>query len=67
MISVDPLDDNKGFASQQHADFPLLSDPAKPIFYTLPASRAPDLIEMGLVSRGGGSAPRKRSGNSIPH
>jgi peroxiredoxin Q/BCP len=29
MISVDPLDDNKGFAGQQHADFPLLSDPAK--------------------------------------
>jgi peroxiredoxin Q/BCP len=29
MISVDPLDDNKGFADQQHADFPLLSDPTK--------------------------------------
>ncbi len=29
MISVDPLDDNKGFAEQQHADFPLLSDPSK--------------------------------------
>jgi thioredoxin-dependent peroxiredoxin len=29
MASVDPLADNKGFAEQQHADFPLLSDPTK--------------------------------------
>jgi thioredoxin-dependent peroxiredoxin len=29
MISVDRLADNKGFAAQQHADFPLLSDPTK--------------------------------------
>ena len=29
MISVDTLDDNKGFADQQHADFPLLADPSK--------------------------------------
>jgi peroxiredoxin Q/BCP len=29
MISVDTLVDNKGFAEQQHADFPLLSDPTK--------------------------------------
>jgi peroxiredoxin Q/BCP len=29
MVSVDPLDENKGFAEQQHADFPLLSDPTK--------------------------------------
>ena len=29
MISVDPLVDNTGFAEQQHADFPLLSDPTK--------------------------------------
>jgi peroxiredoxin Q/BCP len=29
MISVDPLDKNKGFAEQEHADFPLLSDPTK--------------------------------------
>jgi peroxiredoxin Q/BCP len=29
MISVDPLDENKGFAEQQHADFPLLSDPTR--------------------------------------
>jgi peroxiredoxin Q/BCP len=27
MISVDPLDENKGFAEQQGARFPLLSDP----------------------------------------
>ena len=29
MISVDPLEDNVGFAEQQKADFPLLSDPTK--------------------------------------
>ena len=29
MASVDALADNKGFAAQQHADFPLLSDPTK--------------------------------------
>jgi thioredoxin-dependent peroxiredoxin len=27
MISVDPLEQNQGFAAQHHADFPLLSDP----------------------------------------
>jgi peroxiredoxin Q/BCP len=29
MASVDPLEDNKGFAEQEKADFPLLSDPTK--------------------------------------
>jgi peroxiredoxin Q/BCP len=29
MASVDTLEDNKGFAEQQKADFPLLSDPTK--------------------------------------
>jgi peroxiredoxin Q/BCP len=29
MASVDPVADNKGFAEQQKADFPLLSDPTK--------------------------------------
>lgn len=29
MASVDPVDDNTGFARQQKADFPLLSDPTK--------------------------------------
>ena len=29
MISVDALEDNKGFAEQQHADFPLLADPTR--------------------------------------
>ena len=29
MASVDPLAENKGFAEQQKADFPLLSDPEK--------------------------------------
>lgn len=29
MASVDALDDNKGFAAEQHADFPLLADPTK--------------------------------------
>ncbi len=29
MASVDPIDKNKGFAAEQKADFPLLSDPTK--------------------------------------
>jgi len=29
MASVDPIDKNKGFAEEQKADFPLLSDPTK--------------------------------------
>ena len=29
MASVDPLEDNKGFAAKHNADFPLLSDPDK--------------------------------------
>lgn len=29
MASVDPIEDNVGFAEQQNADFPLLSDPSK--------------------------------------
>jgi thioredoxin-dependent peroxiredoxin len=29
MASVDPLDKNRGFAAEQNADFPLLSDPDK--------------------------------------
>jgi peroxiredoxin Q/BCP len=29
MASVDPVADNKGFAEQEKADFPLLSDPGK--------------------------------------
>jgi thioredoxin-dependent peroxiredoxin len=29
MASVDPVSDNKGFAEQEKADFPLLSDPGK--------------------------------------
>lgn len=29
MASVDPIEDNKGFAEEQKADFPLLSDPTK--------------------------------------
>lgn len=29
MASVDPIEDNIGFAKQQKADFPLLSDPSK--------------------------------------
>jgi peroxiredoxin Q/BCP len=29
MASVDPLEDNKGFAEKEGADFPLLSDPTK--------------------------------------
>jgi peroxiredoxin Q/BCP len=29
MVSVDPIEDNIGFAAEQKADFPLLSDPSK--------------------------------------
>ena len=29
MASVDPIEDNKGFAAKHEADFPLLSDPEK--------------------------------------
>lgn len=29
MASVDPIEDNKGFAEENQADFPLLSDPTK--------------------------------------
>ena len=29
MASVDPIEDNTGFAAEQKADFPLLSDPSK--------------------------------------
>jgi peroxiredoxin Q/BCP len=29
MASVDPMEDNKGFAEKEKADFPLLSDPTK--------------------------------------
>jgi thioredoxin-dependent peroxiredoxin len=29
MISVDTPEDNKRFAEQEHADFPMLSDPSK--------------------------------------
>ena len=29
MVSVDTLEDNKGFAEKEKADFPLLSDPTK--------------------------------------
>jgi len=31
MVSVDPLEDNKGFAEATQADFPLLSDPDKSV------------------------------------
>jgi len=29
MASVDPIEDNKGFAVENNADFPMLSDPGK--------------------------------------
>jgi peroxiredoxin Q/BCP len=46
MASVDPLEDNKGFAAQEHADFPLLSDPNKE------AARAYGVLnESGMANR----------------
>ncbi|MDH5737250.1 MAG: peroxiredoxin [Gammaproteobacteria bacterium] len=46
MISVDPIEDNKGFADQQNADFPLLSDPTKET-----ASAYGVLMEKGYAAR----------------
>jgi thioredoxin-dependent peroxiredoxin len=31
MASTDPLEDNSGFATKEHADFPILSDPTKEV------------------------------------
>jgi thioredoxin-dependent peroxiredoxin len=31
MASVDPIEQNKGFAAEHNADFPMLSDPAKEV------------------------------------
>jgi thioredoxin-dependent peroxiredoxin len=31
MVSVDTPEDNKAFAEKEHADFPMLSDPAKTV------------------------------------
>jgi peroxiredoxin Q/BCP len=46
MASVDPLDKNKGFADEQKADFPLLSDPTKD------TARAYGVLNMmGVASR----------------
>jgi len=46
MASVDPLDDNKGFAEESKADFPLLSDPTKE------AAKAYGVLNfMGVASR----------------
>jgi peroxiredoxin Q/BCP len=40
MASVDPLEDNVGFAKETKADFPLLSDPSKKV------ARAYDVLHM---------------------
>ena len=46
MASVDPLTENIGFARQQRADFPLLSDPAKEV-----AAAYGVLVEAGYAAR----------------
>ena len=46
MASVDPIDKNKGFAAEQKADFPLLSDPTKET-----AKAYGVLNAMGIASR----------------
>ncbi len=46
MASVDALEDNKGFAAQEHADFPLLSDPTKEV-----AAAYGVLGESGMANR----------------
>lgn len=43
MASVDTAEDNKGFAEKEHADYPILSDPAKTAaaaYGVIPAGRA---------------------------
>ena len=46
MASVDPVEQNKGFAEQQKADFPLLSDPTKKV-----AERYGVLAPLGYAKR----------------
>jgi peroxiredoxin Q/BCP len=46
MASVDPPEDNKGFAAQEKADFPLLSDPSKEV-----ATKYGVLSEKGYANR----------------
>ena len=46
MASVDPIEDNTGFAAQQEADFPLLSDPSKAV-----AASYGVLNDRGVASR----------------
>src|SRR4029077_7456061 len=46
MASVDPLDQNKNFAAEHKADFPLLSDPTKET-----ARRYGVLAERGFAQR----------------
>lgn len=46
MASVDPLEDNIGFAREQKADFPLLSDPTKEV-----AAAYGVLVEAGYAAR----------------
>ena len=36
MISVDTLEDNKGFAEKEKADFPMLANPDKKVAYEVP-------------------------------
>ncbi len=33
MVSVDTLEDNKGFALKEHADFPMLANPDKKVAF----------------------------------
>ena len=47
MASVDPIEDNKGFAAEQKADFPLLSDPSKEVAKAYGVLNA----ERGVASR----------------
>ena len=45
MVSVDTPEDNKAFAEKEHADFPILADPAKKTAFAygvIPPDRPPD-------------------------
>ena len=53
MVSVDPIEQNKAFAEQEHADFTMLSDPTKETAkaYGVLTPPNPDRPNMELVAR----------------
>ena len=63
MASVDPLEDNKGFAEKEKADFPLLSDPTKETAKRLRRAQRERLRQpLDVLHRQGRQDPRHRQG-----